>query len=250
MNNFLRVSIIVVLSSLMVNCVFGQHKTDKRKHNAFFNWGWNAGAYTKSNLHMKGDDYDITFHKIIATDKHTEVSYYNYLHINRVTIPQTNMRLGYFINNNTAIVVGVDHMKYVMRQNQMVNATGEIQHTGAFKKIYNGPIQLTEDFLTFEHTDGLNLLHIGVEKYKTLVPLKTKKILLEWVYGANIGVMVPKTNVKFLDYERTDRFHVSGYGLDCKLALQASFWKHLLIKVEGKLGFINMPDIVLHKNGV
>jgi hypothetical protein len=41
----------------------------------------------------------------------------------KMTIPQTNFRIGYFINDHY-IALGVDHMKYVMAQNQVANITG------------------------------------------------------------------------------------------------------------------------------
>jgi hypothetical protein len=40
-----------------------------------------------------------------------------------MTIPQTNFRIGYFINDHYSIALGVDHMKYVA-QNQVANITG------------------------------------------------------------------------------------------------------------------------------
>jgi hypothetical protein len=43
-----------------------------------------------------------------------------------MTIPQTNFRIGYFINDHYSIALGVDHMKYVMAQNQVANITGNI----------------------------------------------------------------------------------------------------------------------------
>lgn len=35
------------------------------------------------------------------------------------TIPQYNARLGYFFKDNWSISIGMDHMKYVMVQDQM-----------------------------------------------------------------------------------------------------------------------------------
>lgn len=216
----------------------------------FANWGWNRGAFTPSTLHIKGDDYDLTLQKIKAKDRFTPITYYNYLKIDRVTIPQTNARLGYFIKNNTAIVMGVDHMKYVITQDQTATVTGEITRNGIYQKKYNGSTKLTEDFLAFEHTDGLNYVNIGIEKYLPQYTNKKHTINITYLYGVTVGALVPKTNVKFLDYERTDRYHLSGYGLQLRNAIQANFFKHLIIRMEGNVGFINMPNIVLHKTGI
>ena len=245
-----------IVSLILLFCVltltgFTQTKPKKRAGSMFFTWGWNGASYTRSTIQMKGADYNLTLKKVRAFDKHTEISYYNYLKIDRITIPQTNTRLGYFIKNNVAVILGIDHMKYVIRQNQTVNINGVITKNGDFKGNYNGPTVLTDNFLTFEHTDGLNYVHAGLEKYYTIkTKLKTNKVKLEYILGADVGVLVPKTNVKFLDYERTDRYHVSGAGAALKFALQGTFFKHLFFRMEGKVGYINMPDIILHKTGI
>jgi hypothetical protein len=233
-------------------CSIAQKKNDAAyaKGKLFFNWGWNRGAFTNSTLQMKGADYSLTLHKLKANDRFTEISFENYLKIDRITIPQTNIRLGYFIKDNIAIVLAVDHMKYVMEEDQIAKVTGEISRPGLYKKTYNGDLKITNDFLTFEHTDGLNYLNIGVEIYKPLWKNKKKTIDICYIYGANVGVMMPKTNVQFLDYERTDRYHISGFGLELRNAVQAQFFNHLLLRVEGDVGFIDMPNIILHKTGI
>lgn len=70
--------------------------------------------YSNSDIHLKGTDYDLTLYKVKAHDRQSPISYYNYLKIDRITIPQTNLKLGYFINDNWAFTLNVDHMKYVM----------------------------------------------------------------------------------------------------------------------------------------
>ncbi|MFT3903209.1 MAG: hypothetical protein QM727_08545 [Niabella sp.] len=225
-------------------------QTPYKKGSIFLNWGWNRAAYTNSTLQIKGNDYDLTLYKLKAKDKPSKLSLNNYLKIDRITIPQTNLRVGYFVKNNLAIVGGVDHMKYVMTQNQVARVKGAISREGAFKKDYDNDETLTEDFLTFEHTDGLNYVNVGVEKYVDVLKREDSKVKLHWLYGGTAGVMVPRTNVKFLDYERTDRFHVSGFGLEGRTALQALFFKHMTLRLEGDAGYIDMPDIILHKTGI
>ncbi len=214
-------------------------------------WGWNRSCYSKSNITLKGADYDIKFSRVRAKDKPTKLSYKNYLQPDRITIPQTNVRIGYFIKPGLAMSVGIDHMKYVMVQNQEVDAKGYISRTGLYERTYNGgPVTMKDDFLTFEHTDGLNYVYAGLEKYKELYHSKTEKCIVNWYYGGAAGVLVPKTNVKFLDYERNDRFHISGFGLNAAAGIEGVFFKHLITRLETKGGYINMPDIILHEKGI
>jgi hypothetical protein len=72
-----------------------------------------------------------------------------------MTIPQTNFKLGYFINDHYSIALGADHMKYVVTQDQtaiLLTIVGGTPYDGVYN---NSPIVLTEAFLRFEHTDGL-----------------------------------------------------------------------------------------------
>ena len=221
------------------------------KGNIYLSWGWNRGFYTHSDISFKGNDYDFKISNVKAHDKVTlPISVRNYLKLSRLTIPQTNFRMGYFFKKGWAISGGVDHMKYVMTQNQVAKVTGTITQPGPYEGTYDGDKVLTEDFLTFEHTDGLNLINFELEKYTNLYTSKSKKLLVDVLLGAGGGVMFPKTNVKLLNYERNDRFHVSGFGLQLKGGIQATFFKHLFVKLENKYGYINMPDIILHKKGI
>jgi hypothetical protein len=59
-----------------------------------------------------GKDYNFTIENMVAhDDKGWHVDYINPV---KMTIPQTNFRIGYFINDHYSIALGVDHMKYVM----------------------------------------------------------------------------------------------------------------------------------------
>ena len=141
-----------------------------------------------------------------------------------------------------AIVIAQDHMKYVMDQNQTVDFTGHISDPTYAAMVQNGQVNLTDEkFLTFEHTDGLNYINLGLEKYKNLYRKENLEIL--WSYGGGLGLMFPKSNVKIFGNERSDRFHVAGFGADVRTNINFVLWKRLMARVEGKFGYINMPDV-------
>ena len=207
----------------------------------FVFWGWNRAAFTKSDIHFRGNGYDFTLENVVAHDRPSELDW-AYVDPGQISKPQFNFRLGYFIKDNLALVVGTDHMKYVMDQEQTVKFKGNISDPVYAAMVQNGEVDLSDTkFLTFEHTDGLNYVNAGLEKYKPL--LSKEKINVMWSYGAGAGVLFPKSNVKLFDNERSDRFHVAGFGLDARANINAVFWKHWMARVEGKLGYINMPDI-------
>jgi hypothetical protein len=139
-------------------------------------------------------------------------------------------------------------MKYVMTQNQTVKINGFINNSDSrFDGVYaNKDIALTEDFLTFEHTDGLNYLNFEVNRYDKITDLskiKLKGIEINLTEGISMGALMPKTNTQLLKNKRHDAYHFAGYGVGLKVGLNVTFWRHFFIQSDLKGGYINMPDI-------
>ena len=213
-----------------------------KKGQMFVFWGWNRAAFTHSDIHFQGNGYDFTLENVMAHDRPSPLSL-DYINPGTVSIPQFNFRLGYFIKDNLALVIAQDHMKYVMDQDQSAQFKGNISDPVYAAMVSpNGKVKLAdEQFLTFEHTDGLNYVNLGVEKYENLLTKKNFDVV--WSYGGGMGVLFPKSNVKLLGNERSDRFHVAGFGLDARSNINFVFWNRFMARIEGKLGYINMPDI-------
>ena len=233
--------------------------TAHNKGKFFVSWGGNRESYTKSDVNFKGKDYDFTVDNMTAHDK-PKGWHVDYINPANMTIPQTNFRMGYFINDHYSVAIGWDHMKYVMTQDQTANVTGNINlPAGAPGAIYNGvynntPVdfaQGTEEngisFLTYEHTDGLNYINTEVSRHDDISSLfkigNTDKIQVNLTEGVGVGLLYPKTNTTLLGKERHDDFHVSGYGASVKAGLNITFFKHFYIQGELKGGYINMQDI-------
>lgn len=239
----------LVLSLMLSFASFSQESTTQtltRKGAMFGFWGWNREVYTPSNIHFIGEKYDFTLHNVVAHDRQTPVDLGIYLHPAKLTVPQTNLQIGYFIKDNLAIVLSVDHMKYVMDQNQVVNFSGEINDPKYAKyaaMVQNGRVDLKSgEFLTLNHTNGLNYVNVGVEEYQSIY--SNHWFDINWAYGAGIGFLVPKSDVQLFENPESDRFHLAGFGLDARTNLNVLFWKHIMLRVELKAGYINMPDIM------
>jgi hypothetical protein len=210
-------------------------------------WGGNRDGYTKSDIHFTGDNYDFTIFDVEAVDK-PKGWHADYINPGRMTIPQTNFRMGYYINDHYNISLGLDHMKYVMVQNQTVKIDGNYPATYVGNQINNGQVDLTdENFLTFEHTDGLNYINsefCRVDDISHLFKLpNTDKFQINLTEGFGAGILYPKTNAKLMNQERHDDFHVAGYGINIKAGLNFTFYKYFFIQTEMKAGYINMNSI-------
>lgn len=241
MKNSFILMLILLLSAVSIKAQRSNVAYEKGTFYAF--WGWNRGYYTNSNIHFKGPDYNFTLERVRAHDHVSPFSYHNYFQPNRITIPQTNFKIGYFFKDNMAVSIGVDHMKYVMDQNQTVDIRGRVPQ-GFQDMIIDGQIRLTEDFLMFEHTDGLNYINAEFEYFHNFYTYKFIKI--NGLAGAGAGFLLPKTNATLFageGGERHDDFHISGFGLNAKIGIDLLFWNHFFIRSEGKEGYINMPSI-------
>ncbi len=215
-----------------------------RKGNMYVYWGWNRGWYANSDIHFKGAFYDFTLNNVVAKDRQSPFSAKLYLNPSHATIPQYNFRVGYFINDKYNISLGIDHMKYVVTQNQNVNIEGNISNTNpSYDGQYNGEsILLNEGLLKFEHTDGLNFINVDLRRFHEL--WSTNKITFNVLGGLGAGILVPRTDATLLGKPRHDEFHLSGFGFSGVAGINVSFWKYFFIQSEYKIGFISLPDIL------
>ncbi len=210
-------------------------------------WGGNRDKFTKSDIRFKGDDYNFIIDNAVAHDK-PKGWHIDYITPGRMTIPQTNFKLGYFISDHYSASVGVDHMKYVLTQNQTANITGTIDGNPPFNGTYNNtPTVLTEDFLMFEHTDGLNYVYTEIARQDDISHWfgikNTDKFQVNINEGFGIGVLYPKTNTTLMGKERHDDYHFSGYGTSIKAGINLTIFKYFTIEGVLKGGYINMSDI-------
>ncbi|MCG1037741.1 hypothetical protein KI686_15160 [Polaribacter sp. DS7-9] len=226
-----------------------EEKVDKisYKGKMFFYWGWNGASYSNSDIRLKGNNYDITLKDVVAKDRQTPFNFNDYFNPAKITIPQNNYRIGYFLNDNYTISLGVDHMKYVMVANQTVKANGFINSGTDFDGTYNNQdLLLSEDFLQFEHTDGLNYVNVEFRRFDEighLFGLNSKNFQINVTEGFGAGILLPKTNATLFNQERWDEFHLSGWGASAVVGLDLTFFKYFYIQSDLKFGYINMPDI-------
>ena len=221
--------------------------TSHNKGKFYIFWGGNRESYSKSDIRFRGDNYDFTLYNVIADDK-PKGWHVDYVNPKRMTIPQTNFRMGYFLNDHYNISIGLDHMKYVMRQFETVNYSGTYPNQGSFgETVSANEVLLTEEFLTFEHTDGLNYINSEFSRVDDISKIfgiqNTDKFQINLTEGLGAGILYPKTNAKLMGMERHDDFHVAGYGVSGKVGLNFTFFKYFFVQTELKGGYINMPNI-------
>ena len=252
--------IIYILITCTTNC-YSQEKQigttplenkfkTQKKGKFYFYWGWNKAQYSYSDIRFKGDNYNFTLFDMAAQDRQTGWDPSVYLNPGNMTIPQTVARVGYYFHDNWNLSLGVDHMKYVMVRNQLATIDGYIDLQNSFTQfngIYdNEQLMIGEDFLQFEHTDGLNYINIEISRVDNLGEFfkwDSKKVQLNILESIGTGVLYPKTNSTLLSKERYDDFHLSGFGVSLKGGINLTLYDRFFVQAEVKTGYINMSDI-------
>lgn len=240
---FSLIGLIAFISSSFAQQGWNQEYS--RKGQFFGHWGYNVSSYSNSDISFEGQDYNFTLYNVAAADRPTAFDWDTYFNPGTISIPQWNLRFGYFITNHWSLSIGTDHMKYVMPQNQSVAIEGYIDiQNGNHNGVYNRQQkELTTDFLKFEHTDGLNYASIEAEYHGNIYQFNEKHSL-DYYIGPGAGILIPRSNVTLMEYPRYDEFHLAGYGLSAKVGVQAILWKHLTFNAEWKNGYISMQDIL------
>tara|TARA_R110002073_G_scaffold279026_1_gene443156 strand:- start:442288 stop:443148 length:861 start_codon:yes stop_codon:yes gene_type:complete len=244
--------LIFFTKSLLAQDTEPKKYTASNKGKFKVSWGGNRAVYSDSDITFKGDDYNFTLKEVKSHDK-PKGWHIDYINPSRLTIPQTNYKIGYYISDHYIVSVGVDHMKYIATQNQFTTIRGDIdlpltQEGSQFNGIYiNAPIQLTEDFLKFEHTDGLNYIYSEIARSDDISSLfkisNTDVFQVNLIEGIGVGALLPKTNATLLSKERHDEFNLAGYGVNVTATLNLTFYKHFFIQGNLKGGYINMSTI-------
>jgi hypothetical protein len=242
---------IISTCLLVITCILEGYMQTEPKNEKFIindsrfyiSWGWNRAWYTKSDIHFTGTDYDFILSDVVAHDRPSKFSVNRYFNPSNISIPQYNFRLGYFINPKYSITLGVDHMKYVLTQDQVVKIDGIINNTKTpYDKTYlNEDLIIKEDFLKFEHTDGLNYINTGMRRMAPFYQYKW--LTMQYVLGVEAGILLPKTDATLLNYPRNDYWYLSGYGLSLIQGLNITLGTHFFLQTETKQGYISMPSI-------
>lgn len=234
-------AVVLALAFINMSQVSAQETGDpSRKWSV--SWGWNWEAYSKSDIHFRGADHDFTLKGVSANDKQQQLSINNvvnkWLNPANMTLPQTNMRVAYQWDADTAIALNLDHMKYVVNDNQTVAASG---YHGTTTYPAGGTQTLDPSFMHYEHTDGLNVVSIEYEKQYALDQWQNARAF--WLVGA--GIVVPKSNITMtmLGRTRSDRFHLAGYAVDVGVGLEKDFAERFFVRTTAKLGHVNLPDV-------
>jgi len=231
------------------DCISQNHLPQKGQF--FVYWGYNRAWFADSDIHVYGEGYDFTAYQLKAEDRPSPLNW-DYVKPSTISIPQFNFRAGYQINDRFSLTLGTDHMKYIVIQDQIANISGIIRPE--FSEKYQGsylntPQKITNDFLRYEHTNGLNFITLEAEYLLPITHFAKRKGRISWNFGGGGFVLLPKSDIQVATKGADNRYHIAGYAISAKTGPRVDYGRFFLSS-EFKPGYATMPDILINNDAI
>jgi hypothetical protein len=215
-----------------------------------FSWGYNRAAYTPSSISLRGPGYALTLDDVMASDRPQLASVADVFTFK----PQYNARISYQAAAHVRLSFALDHMKYVADAGQVVSATGRVEtrasaaHAGVYARTPL-PIGSPRSLLgNFEHTNGLNMIDLQVERtdelWRSRPTLNLPSFALSSSFGGGFGLVVPKSDVTLFQERRDNVFHIAGYGVSAVGGVRLDVGRYFFVEARIKAGIIHLPDVL------
>lgn len=239
--------VMCALMVLITSSVRAQSSDNSGDKGSFFiHWGYNRAWYSWSDIHFNGPDYDFTLRHVVARDRPVSFSA-EYFDPKQLWIPQYNYRAGWFFRDRWSLSIGLDHMKYVVVQDQAVRMDGYVESSRSLNYTTqegSREVTLARDFLTYEHSDGLNLLSIDLDHYDPLWTSLDGRYRLRVYEGVHVGPVIPRSDVRLFGTGINNRFNIAGVGAGAQVGLHFNLWRHFYIRTALKAGWVDLPNVL------
>lgn len=222
-------------------------KFGTQKNAMYVYWGYNRAIYSKSNVRFYSPDFNFTALDLAASDRPVR-GFSNYVDIKNITVPQFNVRVGWYYKFRWDISIGYDHMKYVMDKNQSLylegdagtNVTSELN--GKYS-VNDGLIPIRHKDLHYENTNGLNYVSVQLNNTAPLYKTKRRKFAIQRRFGFGLGPVLTQTDFAWdgQEYHSQQKQYFSGYGLSGHAGVRFDFFSHFFFQSNWSAGFIHLP---------
>jgi hypothetical protein len=204
-------------------------KPAKPNREFFISWGYNGDSYSKSDLHINQPSLhnDFTLVDVGARDSKAWTDVFSH----SLFVPQYNIRTGVFFNEKWGLEVALDHMKWIVRQDQEVRVTGTLDESAV-----DTHVTLTPDVLRYQLNNGANPIFINLVRRVWLAREPGRTGHVSFLAKAGGGFAVPHTeNVLFGQPNDKGFQFFHGWDLDAAAAVRLHVWKPVYVEFEEKL---------------
>lgn len=227
----MRYPVFSILCLLIISMVNGQQPIQEKNKKGilYFSAGTHRAFYTPSNIRFVSHEnpgFDFTLKNVRARDDQGFRFH---------SSPQYTYNLGYYsFKKKLGIEFQFDHLKYIMRQDQIRHLTGRIDNSD-----YDQDTLLHAGFIQFEHTDGANYAMLNLMKWMNISSSHDQKRSLDLFVKAGGGVVVPKTNSTIMGRHYDDEYAISGFVLGVEPGIRYNFLKNVFTSASVKGAFAN-----------
>jgi hypothetical protein len=195
----------------------------------FVSWGYNGDRYAKSDIRIRQSSLgnDFTLAGVQARDSKGWTDLFNH----SLTVPQYNVRFGMFFNEQWGAELALDHIKWIVRQDQQVRMTGTLNGEPV-----DAQVTLTPDVLRYQLNNGANPIFINAIRRIRLLrePGRTGHVALLLKGGG--GFAVPHTENTVFGQPNDKGFQpFRGWNLDAVAAVRIDVFGPIYFEAEEKL---------------
>jgi hypothetical protein len=194
----------------------------------FVSWGYNGDRYARSDLHISqpslGNDFTLVDVHVRDSKAWTD------LFSHSLFVPQYNVRLGLFFNEKWGLEVALDHMKWIVREDQQVRMTGMLNGEPV-----DTQVTLTPDVLRYQLNNGANPIFINLIRrfHVAGTPGRTGHVAVLAKTGG--GFAYPHTENTLFGQPNDKGFQpFHGWNLDAVAAVRIHILKPLYFEAEQK----------------
>ncbi|HIP35733.1 MAG TPA: hypothetical protein EYG85_02650 [Crocinitomix sp.] len=245
MKNLFLLSFLIITSFTIAQRYSYRKKQITQPGSMYFYWGYNRSIYAKSSINFVGDNYNFTIHKATADDRpSTDIS--TYFNITTISVPQFNIRMGWYRNNKWDFSFGYDHMKYVMTNGQEAKLTGFIpaSENQYLNGVFNGEYYvITDKAIHYENTNGLNYISFQINYNHLFYRTRERQFAIRGRLGLGLGAVVTQTDFNWNGKEYHTEFKLSGYGASIHTGLRFEFFNRFFAQSNWSTGLINLPQL-------
>jgi hypothetical protein len=209
----------------------------------FVSWGYNGDRYAKSDIHFSQPSLgnDFTLHSVQARDSKTWTRTDVFHH--SLFVPQYNFRFGMFFNEKWGGEVALDHIKWIVVQDQQVRLTGTLNGAPV-----DSDITLTPDVLRYQLNNGANPIFFNVIRRISLAGTPGKAGHIQFLGKAGIGFAIPHTQNAVFDQPNDAGFQpFHGWNMDIVAAVRINLLSRLYFEFEEKGLFASYHGVKINQ---
>lgn len=219
-----------------------QTTSDPSGREFFVSWGYNGNSYANSDIHFSqpglGNEFALANVRIRDSKGWTDG-----LFSHSLTVPQYNIRFGMFFNDRWGIEVAHDHIKWIVREDQIVRRTGTVDGAPV-----DGDVALTADVLRYQLNNGANPLFFNLIRRWRLTGEPGRFGHLVFLGKAGAGFANPHTENTVFGVPNDKGFQfVQGWNVDAAAAVRLHLWKPLYFEFEEKLLYASYRGIKIDR---